>query len=1169
MTYTLDDIYSQLNEIKLMMAENDSSGGEGKNAEGLYASAIGSAGRAGGSKIVNLINNINTALENTKSNLKGIYGHVQHMIEPWAKADEAASKYAKTIAMTAEGMKKLRKTAIENVVSQKIGIYYNVSTDELLKIQNDYAKAVGRGIRVDDTQQESLAAMHAVMNGKEIELAAAFENFGVSLNGVADHAGKMFADASKNGLSFEKYSDNVAKNIKIAQNYTFKNGLKGLESMAKKATAIKLDMGQVASFAEKVSTIEGAIDVASKLQVLGGSFAGIADPLGMLNEGLMDMEGLTDRVIKMIGGMGAFNKQTGEVEVSAFNKQRIKAAAQAMGMDYSQLMESVNAGAKREEITRQISASANATGLNNDMKELLKNSASFNEEGKAGVSINGQFKTLDELTNEDYDDLVKETQDQAADIKDIAKDLRSIKDMEEGTKKQYEANKARMAQRWGLGSAVKGIVGAVGAWNLLLRAVAHGSWIKSIFGMIGNGANLIGGWKNIFSGKRWRGDKSIFANRIGGRGFGGGGSDGSIFDMFNNFGGKNGKFGKIFDNLGKKFGGKFGKLFNRFGGIGGKISGIFSKFGGKFGGIFSKLGGKFGGIIGKFGGIVGKFGGIGGKFGSIIGKFGGITGKFSGVAGKFGNKIGAKLISQLSSKAGGKVLTTAAGKTFTVAANGVMRNASGKIIAGAARQKVLQSAGKVAGKQLLGKAVSGGGIGTALGIVGAIGNIKTDMDVESGKIEKGSAKHMRKKAGYSALEGAGMGIGAAALAGMASAAAGGSAVGPIGTAIGAVAGALIGATVGVVKVVKARREKKVDEKLERMGIERKGSYGARSYKLINRALESGEISNRMRRKLEKKGDYDMLEAIDKKKKEKDEKKRKDRNERLAAIFGGRGGNIAKGTFTVTNAYFNGDAFGGTNIERKGEYSEEENKAIDEALKSGKISEELKQKLTESGDEEILKAIEKRKENPTEGNGIMAQRNKFGVANFEIGVANFSKLGSIRDTRREKRKENIQKMKVGMKAGFGASELMAGLLTFNPLAIYGGIKKIKSAKKKREELKAAKESGISNIKGLPEEGFSSELAGLKKSAELFGQKKGEEINQPQSESQNSLNGGKIDLNISGTIKLEGANGKQVDITKDLLKDGNFIREITKLITRQIGENQVGSNRQDNNNMARTI
>lgn len=1081
MTYTLDDIYSQLNEIKLMMAENNSSGGEGKNAEGLYASAIGQSGKAGGDRFVNLVNNINHALSATKSNLVGIYSELNKMIDPWAKVDDAASKYAKTIAMTEEGMKRLRKTTIDNVVNAKIGINYNVSPDELIKYQQKYVQSIGRALRIDNTQQESLAAMHAVMDGRENELAAAFENFGVSLNGVADHAGKMFADASKTGLSFEKYSDNVAKNIKIAQNYTFKNGLKGLESMAKKATALKLDMGQVASFADKVSTIEGAIDVASKLQVLGGSFAGIADPLGMLNEGLMDMEGLTDRVIKMVGGMGAFNKQTGEVEVSAFNKQRIKAAAQAMGMDYSQLMESVNAGAKREEITRQISASANATGLNNDMKELIKNSATFNEEGKAGVSINGQFKTLDELSDEDYKDLVKETQDQAADIKDIAKTLRSVYDVEKGAEKQYKANKAQITERRGDGDRMKKLVDLVGRSNRLLKIIAYASFTKSIFQIGTNVINQVGGLKNIFSGKRWRGDKSIFANRIGGAGrFGNGiGSNARMYGTYGN------KIGQMFKGT------KFGNFMRRGGAgmykVGAKMDAVeakvFSKFSGKFSGVLSKFTGKFGGVLSKFGG-----------------KFSGVLGKFSG---KFSSKLFTSLGSKLGTKMGGKVLTTAAGKTFTVAANGVMRNSAGKVISGAARQQVLKSAGKTVAGKAVGSVAKGAGIGTVLSIAGAIGNAKTDMDVESGKIEKGSAKHMRKKAGYTALEGAGMGIGAAALAGMASAAAGGSAVGPIGTAIGAVAGALIGATVGVVKVVKARRERKVDEKLERMGIERKGSYGARSYKLINKAFESGEISNRMRRKLEKKGDYAMLEAIDKKKAEKDEKKRKDRNERLAAIFGGRGGNIAKGTFTV------------------------------------------------------------------EGNGIMAQRNKFGVANFEIGVANFSKLGSIRDARREKRKENIQKMKVGMKAGFGASELMAGLLTFNPLAIYGGIKKIKSAKKKKEELKAAKESGISDIKGFPEEGFSNELAGLKKSAELFGQKKGEEINQPQSENQNSLNGGKIDLNISGTIKLEGANGKQVDITKDLLKDSNFIREITKLITQRIGENQVGSNRQDNNNMARTI
>jgi len=1158
MTYTLDDIYSQLNEIKLMMAENGSSGGEDKNAEGLYASAIGKGAKAGGSPFLNLVNNINHALSATKSNLVGIYSELNKMIDPWAKVDDAASKYAKTIAMTEEGMKRLRKTTIDNVVNAKIGINYNVSPDELIKYQQKYAQSIGRALRIDNTQQESLAAMHAVMDGRENELAAAFENFGVSLNGVADHAGKMFADASKSGLSFEKYSDNVAKNIKIAQNYTFKNGLKGLESMAKKATALKLDMGQVASFADKVSTIEGAIDVASKLQVLGGSFAGIADPLGMLNEGLMDMEGLTDRVIKMVGGMGAFNKQTGEVEVSAFNKQRIKAAAQAMGMDYSQLMESVNAGAKREEITRQISASANATGLNNDMKELIKNSATFNEEGKAGVSINGQFKTLDELSDEDYNDLVKETQDQAADIKDIAKTLRSVYDVEKGAEKQYKANKAQITERRGDGDRMKKIVDLVGSSNRLLKIIAYSSFTKSIFQIGTNVINQVGGLKNIFSGKRWRGDKSIFANKIGKGGRFGSGI-GSGLKEYGTYANKIGR-SKWFKGT------KFGNAMRKWGAKSYKIAG---KANAKEAQLLSKFTGKFGQHVGKFGNIGGKFGSFVGKFGKIGGKFGNVIGKFGGVGGRLGGRLGAGALQTLAYEKLGTTALSAVQKLGGVGANLAARSGiAGKAgaamfkAAAGAESKLLTQGGVTAVKGMSGKAVGeavgkgllkgagkGLGVGLAFGVASAGLEMGRDALIQKGKMKKGGFGDSMMTITAEQAKWAGMGM--------------------MGGWWGAAAGAVIGTVTGLVKAVKRNREARVDNKLEHMGIQRKGDYGARSYKLINKALDTGEISNRMRKKLEKKGDWDMLDAIDKKKKEKDEKKRKDRNERLAAIFGGRGGNIAKGTFTVTNAYFNGDAFGGTNIERKGEYSDEENKAIDEALKSGKISEELKQKLSESGDEEILKAIENRKENPTEGNGIMAQRNKFGVANFEIGVANFSKLGSIRDARREKRKENIQRTKAGMKAGFGASELMAGLLTFNHLAIYGGIKKIKSSKKKREELKAAKESGISNIKGFPEEGFSSELAGLKKSAELFGQKKGDEINQQQSENKNSLNGGKIDLNISGTIKLEGANGKQVDITKDLLKDSNFIREITKLITQRIGENQVGSNRQDNNNMARTI
>ena len=698
--------------------------------------------------------------------------------------------------MTEQGMKNLRRNTIDNVVNSKIGINYNISTDELIEAQQKYVQSVGRSLKIDNTQQETLAAMTAVMGERSTELSTAFENFGVNLNSVGDHAFKMFTEASKSGLSFEKYSDNVAKNIKIAQNYTFRNGLRGLESMAKKATALKLDMGQVASFADKVSTIEGSIDVASKLQVLGGQFAAIADPMAMLSEGLMDMEGLTDRIIKMVGGLGNFNKTTGEVEVSAFNKQRIKAAAQAMGMDYSQLMESVNASTRREAIDREISSSAHARGLNEDMKELLRNTATFDKNGKAGVSVNGEFVNLEDLTNEDYDVLVKETQSEAADIKDIARMLRSIEDVQKGTRKQYEANKAQVIERSGAGDFTKNVIKGIGEANGWLKFIALGSIAKSIASI---GLTALGIPLNILSNFTNLKGLGKGAVRGGGRGVG----------AANEITGAR----TAASQGGKRYG---GRLATRFG--------------------ESRLGQQ-----------AGRFGA------SSITRV---------------DRLGTKLTNKGYTKIGNAVSRHAATQAEKYGMRSVAKQGGKRIAA--------KTATKIGTKMAAG--VAKGGV---LGIVGAAGNIATDIMVDKGTIKKGGAAHTAMKVGSTALEGAALGAMI------------GSAFPGIGTAIGAAVGAVGGAVVGAVKMAKVKREMRVDEKLNKLGIERKGSYGARSYKLINKALETGEISDRMRRKLEKKGDTAILEAIDKKKEEKEKNQTK----------------IAKGTFTVKNAYFNGSAFG--------------------------------------------------------------------------------------------------------------------------------------------------------------------------------------------------------------------------------------------------------------------
>lgn len=692
------------------------------------------------------------------NSIKTLYGGIRQLTDPWAKADAAASKYAKTVAMSAKGMENLRKDTINNIAGNNLAIKYNTSTEELLAAQENYIKASGRNIRVSNADQENIAAMESVAKGRGVEMAALMDNFGVSVSDTADRLGKMFSEASKEGISFEKYSDNVAKNIKMAQNYTFKNGLKGLESMAKKATTMKMDMQQVAALADNVSTVEGSIDVASKLQVLGGSFAQLADPLGMLNEGLNDMEGLQDRLIKMVGGLGTFNQETGEVQVSSFNKQRVKAAAKAMGISYDSLMESANAQARRGEIEKQIESNDNAKGLSNEMKELIKNSGSF-KDGKAGVSIRGQFKSLDQLTEADKEAIQKESQTESEDIKDIAYNTRSLVDIQQGREKQTAAFQAKLIENTGTGNAMKNIESYLG----------ESGWFHAVLTAI-QAAVIIGQTMNAAS---------------------------SAFDM-----------GRDIYDFAKRRGRRFtrrraGRTPNR---MGGSTRSRFSN-------MFKKA-----------------------------------------PAGTRYNSAG-RLIDVKT----GRYVSTKGVKAAGGAANRIANSAGSSIIKGSAgrtaKRALIKTVGKAGATKALGvgaKLAAGATKGFGLGIIGAAGDIITDSLVAKGKMEKGGVGHHIGKGLSGAASGAALGMTI------------GSVIPGIGTAIGGVIGAIGGAAVGLFKAGTAKEQKKIEDRLKGTGITMKGDYGRGKLEKINHALKTGYIDERLRKKLEKEGDHDLLAQIDKK-----------------------------------------------------------------------------------------------------------------------------------------------------------------------------------------------------------------------------------------------------------------------------------------------------------------
>lgn len=402
------------------------------------------------------------------SELKKVGQEVKGIFDNWLKIDEAASDYTRRMGGTLTSLRQMRKEAIDLTVWQGLGSKYNINAKELIELQGKYNLELGRGVQLTKDQQEGMSAMRAIMGDEQtVEFATKLENFGLDESEVEKRVATMFKATSKHGVAFEKTSKNFLSNIQMANSFTFKNGLNGLASMAEKATAIKLEMQQVARAAEKVSTLEGAMGAGAQLSVLGGGFAQFGNPLTMMYEGLNDMEGLQDRIVKMFGGMGKWNTEKGQVDISVFNKQRIKAAAQAMGMDSNNLFEMINTQARRGIVEKQL-----AGGLNKDTAELIKNQAQIDTEtGRAYVTINGEKRDVSQLGNKDYQQLLKSTQDESADIKDIALDVRSITSVLEGNKKQFQD-----AQALGIEKTFGNIDDKIRSWfsNPIFANVAAG-----------------------------------------------------------------------------------------------------------------------------------------------------------------------------------------------------------------------------------------------------------------------------------------------------------------------------------------------------------------------------------------------------------------------------------------------------------------------------------------------------------------------------------------------------------------------------------------------------------------------------------------------------------------------------------------------------------------------
>ena len=406
----------------------------------------------------------------------------------WGNADQAANRFGQTIGLNTKAVAQLRDESIKFANDVHIGAKYNASIKDMIELQQKYTSSVGRNLQLTNKQRETLLATSRVMGENTVDFARKLENLGIGLERSGSLAAKMYNEAAKSGISFEKTSKYVTENLTKVQNYGFKNGVEGLTAMAKRAAEVNLNIAEAFKVADKIQTggVQEAIKMGAGLQVLGGNFASFGDPMGMLYQGLNDVEGLQERMIKMFTGYGGI--KNGEFKISGANRLLVNQAAQTMGVDANEMYNMISRQAVRDRVEKQMGPRFNG---DEELKELLLNTATLNKDNQAVVNIRGEEKKLSEVTDADKKYLQDLQKTESEDIKDIAQILRGYTDVQEGFTKEIENKKAQAFSN--IGKATKMIYDKLGQSNVALEVIKDAILAQTILRTVSSVAGGIGG----------------------------------------------------------------------------------------------------------------------------------------------------------------------------------------------------------------------------------------------------------------------------------------------------------------------------------------------------------------------------------------------------------------------------------------------------------------------------------------------------------------------------------------------------------------------------------------------------------------------------------------------------------------------------------------------------
>ncbi len=359
-------------------------------------------------------------------------------------ASDALNQYARKINETfTQGRQRISElsTALADATPNVRRLGGDI--ENVQKIISEVAQESRRNVIANTEDVEKLFAASKVLGTEAGILTKAFMDIGAGIETIPKALEESIQYVQSIGGNAKDVMGTVVANMEQMNRYQFEGGVQGLTKMAAQASMLRFDMSQTFNLAEKVLSPERAIETAAAFQRLGVASGALADPFALMNASINDPGALQDSLVDVAKQFTYFDEKTKTFKISPQGVLTLKEMEDQTGVSAKEMSK---LGLAAAEADKRISAIGSA-GLNikEDDKQYIANIAKMGEGGEYEVKLRDesgieQTRKLSELTQDEFDKLIKEQKEGPKTLEDIARSQMSLSEI---TKNDVAAIRAK------------------------------------------------------------------------------------------------------------------------------------------------------------------------------------------------------------------------------------------------------------------------------------------------------------------------------------------------------------------------------------------------------------------------------------------------------------------------------------------------------------------------------------------------------------------------------------------------------------------------------------------------------------------------------------------------------------------------------------------------------